>query len=239
MVLLRFLLFCIIVLCSSACTKAQFHKTEMFAEYGPNCRADYYRVTIVGSGKNSQVDYRSGWYDAKSVDSLLGKISEDYDLDVATAKRRKDAIRKTYANYMSALENNKSDTEVEKAYMLYNKALEDVQGVTSLGESPVSSLDHANEKFVIVLSSDPGRVIELIKEKTQSNNLKNTLGLLFEQQNKSQVTQSQIRLKMLTSRVENLKLYLSGGEQRIDEMTIYKELKDWLEQMIEQMEVIQ
>ncbi len=235
----------------AGCTEATFKKREMFAEYGPNGKASYYRVTIETKGKNSEVDYRSGWYDAKAVDSLFGNISQQQDVEAATANRQKQAIRKTFDTYMDALEQQKPETEVETARQRYNSALQAITGVTTLGESKTSALDHANEKFVVVLSNDPGKVIQAIKEKTQQNSLQENLGIFFSHQSKNQAKTSQLRLNMLISQMENLQSSLKRSENSLfklastvtfeiaDTLTPISKLKRLVEQHIAETEVAQ
>jgi hypothetical protein len=218
-------------------TKAEFKKTEMFAEYGNNCSAQYYRVTTEIMGKNAQVDYRSGWYDAVAVDALFGNISAEQTIEAATAKRKKTAIQKTLDNYMKALEDGEDATAIAKKKADYESALQGIQGTTTLGDPPSSVLDHADDKFVIILSSDPDKVIELIKGKVQSNNLKDTISYVLARKNSSQLTRAKIDLKILEKKAEQMKQAVETSESGIADDTTIGEVVSILEQLISQMEV--
>lgn len=196
----------IVLLCItlSACsTRASFRKVEHFADYGGNGRANYYRVSIEGRGENGKVDYRSGWYDAKAVDELFGNVGQKHTIEAVTASRQGEAIEKTFDNYMKSLEGGDGAPDVDVARGKWRQSVNAVTGITSAGEGQVGAVDHADEKFVMILSNDPEKVIQAIKAHIQKADLGGSVSaLLGADQAKKDATQH-LRLSLLARQLQS------------------------------------
>ena len=204
--------------CLTGCAKGAFHKVELFAEYPENSGQvpNYYRVTLSGKGRNGVVDYRSGWYDAKAVDALFGKISEEQEALAVTARRRKQAIRTTFDLYMDALEKGDPEEKLRGAQKRYQEALQSASGLTTLGSDPVTALDRADEKFIMILSSDPDQIIEAIKGSVQKSQIADAVVRQLDAHQRRQVAVTEQRLDQLLKRlnqaVDKLRASVASAE---------------------------
>lgn len=226
----------LLLCCAAGCTNAKFAQKEMFAAYAPGGKATYYRVFADGYGWNGKVDYNSGWFPAKDVDKLFGRVSEQHDVEAATAVRQRRAIRDTFDNYMSALTDpTKTDADIEAAKKRYQAAMAGISGLTSAGGDPKSALDHADEKFVMVFSSDPDKIIEAIKAKVQEGKFTRAVGTLLSQQQKAKSAETSLRLSRLEDNAKSLTAALEAANTGLTTTN----LKTQLLQLLSQVEAVQ
>lgn len=201
---------CVLVALLAACTRGSLSKVEYFAEYPPTAakerKPNYYRVSINGEGFNGKVDYRAGWYDARAVDSLFSTLSEEQSSKATTAARQKKAIRKTHDLYMDALEaDTVSQADIETRRKNYKEAVSGVSGVTSAGNERTSPLDKADQKFVMIFSNDPSRVIEAINGRVQQMQITETIGAVLRQKENRDRAVNRDRLNILIAEANALK----------------------------------
>jgi len=198
-------------------TSGGLDKTEHFADYGGNGNANYYRVSIQGSGHNGVVNYRSGWYDAKAVDALFGTIGTDANVKAKTAQRQQKAVTRTYNKYMEALEQDEKFEQVEVYKSKYEEALRSITGVSEAGEGPLGSLDHSNEKFVMILANDPDEIIEAIRNNLQTIDFTSTITNLFAERQATEQAKAHLGLSLLAGRLEALQGSLNTSKDKLND----------------------
>jgi len=216
-------------------TKAVITKTERFAHYDSEGKPTYFQIVVFAEGRNGKVDYRSGWYDARAVDALFGDVSFKADLDAATAHRRKEAIQKTFDNYMKALEETPTETaEIESAQNAYNKALESISGVVSAGESPTKAIDHASEKFVIIFANDPDEIIKTIREAGIAGEMSDLVGNLGMQEYLSRTSTLNLERDFIVLELGQKESILKEARETVasEDAITAKDMKKRLERLI-------
>lgn len=195
----------LLVFMGTSCSTGKFTKNELFADYGAGGRAKYYRVTTRGYGKNGKVNYRSGWYSRRAVDSLFSSIGAKETLAVANARRTRKALITTFDRYMSELERDEIDEgEIAKRKKAYLEVVEGLEGLASVGEGQQGSVDHASEKYVMVFSSDPEAVIEALQGKVSQIDLGESISQLLGASVERERRETETRLRLLSSRTKRL-----------------------------------
>lgn len=202
-------------LLACACTSGGFTKREHFADYGGKGRANYYRVTVAGKGDNGKVDYRSGWYDARAVDDLFGNVGKTASDYATIAPRLREALRTTHAKYMEALEDPALSADVPKRRANYLEVLNSVTGLTTADGNRASPLDHAGEKFVMVFSNDPEKVIEAIKGHIQKRDLKGSLVKILSRDLEREDAEVRTRLGFLLKDLESARGVIGAKERAL------------------------
>lgn len=152
---------------------ASVHKSELYAAYGDDGTPTYYRITLDASGFNGAVEYRAGWYNAAAVDELFGDLASDSEMRSDMAKTQREAVAKTMKAYLDALVDHADDDGLlAKKKNAFEAALAALGGgAAPAGASPMTVLDYAQKKFVIVLSLRPDEVIAAIKGQVQKRQL--------------------------------------------------------------------
>lgn len=220
-------------------TGGNLAQTEHFAQYDGKGNATYYRISVAGFGKNGKVKYRSGWFDARAVDDLFGVVvGSEPDLKSVTAERQREAVQRTFEKYMQALESN--DTANIPAYkQRYEEALQGVAATGSAGESPVAALEHANEKFVILLANDPDQIIEALRNRVKSSKLAESVGLLMRGQAAQADQASQLRLEVLAARLEGIQKSLAAQRDAVPDDAGTAALAQALRETLAEVEALQ
>jgi hypothetical protein len=138
---------------------------------------NFFRVRVDASTVLGDTAFRSGWYSAIAVDNLYGNVSEKdavqtYQMREALASQYDAAIKRTTEGYLSAAADPQTKPEVLQSWLLAQRRVRATagsetplpQGSTEIEYNPGQGLAtmHAGEKLVLVLSSDPGAVVEAI-----------------------------------------------------------------------------
>jgi hypothetical protein len=213
-------------------------QTEHFAHYNGKGDATYYRVLISGLGKNGKVQYRSGWFDANAVDNLFGVVGDENRLKVITAERQRAAVERTFSRYMEALENEDAAEKISARKQHYEEALRSISGNSSLGESPISALNRANQKFVIILASDPDAIIQNLRNRAKSSKISDSIGLILTGQSAQADQAGQLRLQLVTARLEGLKASLTATREGIAENSTDAGLKLAIREILAEVEAL-
>lgn len=220
-------------------TSGEIDQLEHFAQYGDRGAANYYRIIVDGYGHNGEVSYRSGWYDARAVDALFGNIGEKVNTKAATAKRQREAVKRTYDKYMDALEDDSQFANVATYKSKYEEAVNSITGVTDAGAGPLSALDHANEKFVMIFANDPDKIIEAIRSKMKAIDLEGTIKSVFEARAATEVAENEVKLSLLARRLEGLKRSLADARTNLSDGMTNQELSAKLDALIAELETAQ
>ena len=222
-----------------SCTSGQLYEQEHFGHYGPGGRAQYYRMTIRAQGMNGKMDYHAGWHDAAAVDAVFGNVGAKQSMRAATAERQRQAVRDTFDKYMSALvDDTKSETDIEKAKRSYERALNSVSGSAPVGGDRSSPLDHADEKFVIILSHDPQQVIEAISTRLKQMDIATTFGNLIQSTRTKDTLERKSELGVLIAQVQSFVQSLQEAEGKIDANTKNKALQALAMRLKRELEVV-
>lgn len=224
-----------VALAAAGCTHGVFTKSELFPEYGRNGEANYYRVTLDGSGFNGEIDYREGWYDAQAVDELFGAVGDDHLARQAIAKRRDEVIQKTYDAYADALEENRQgDIAVRRAN--YEAALSSASpGAPRTGGE---ATDRSDKKFVMILSCDPDRIIDAIKGKIRERKVADSVAALVTASRDQEDAGDVLRLQLLEGRIARVIEALRSAEASLGDETAADAARARLNQLVLELEAL-
>jgi hypothetical protein len=138
---------------------------------------NFFRIRVAANTVLGDTAFRSGWYSAIAVDNLYGNVNEKdavkaYQMRETLAAQYDAAIKKTTEGYLSAAADPLTKPEVLQSWLLAQRRVRATagpetplpQGSTEIEYNPGQGLAtmHAGEKLVLVLSSDPGEVVEAI-----------------------------------------------------------------------------
>jgi len=180
-VLARFAL-TVVVLSVSGCGNMLIEEVYYLAVPGEN-NTNYYRIRVEAEARQGVAEYRAGWFPAETVDQLYGGSLEP---DSAAAYRTREdlrgmydeAIKQTMEGYLSAAKDPNASPEVIGNWLKASRRVRSAAsdgvalppGAIEVEYDPAASLTlrHSGEKLVLMLSSDPSKVIEAMKNFTQS-----------------------------------------------------------------------
>lgn len=191
-----------------------FHKKELYAAYGDDGRATYYRITLQGYGYNGEVDYRSGWFDAQAVEGLFGDVGTVATVQSDVAKQQRAALDATLDAYMTALKENKTD-EIAARKKNYDAALQVITGVAPVGGDAVTTLDFSGKKLVLILSNNPDAIIAAINGRVQKNQLVDVIKAKLKTAADERQGQSDAEARMLQGQVKDLLSALGAIEPKL------------------------
>lgn len=196
---------------------ANVTKHELYAAYGDDGKPTYYRINLEGEAYNGAVEYRAGWYDAIAVDELFGDVGSDSQMRSDMAKMQRAAVGATMKAYLDALvtspENDAILTIKKKAF---ENALTAMGGVSPHGASATAMLDHAQKKFIIVLSLRPDEVITAVKGQVQKRQLLDAVNAVLSSRNESENEVLRVRLGELDKSIMAADSKLVGTPSRED-----------------------
>lgn len=197
-----------------------FKKSETYVAYDDDGAAAYYRITLHGTGSVGDLEYRSGWYDARAVDSLFSDIEARRRMEQEAVKENAAAIKETLKLYLDALKDRESTREkIDRAKAAYERALETVSGLAPAGTTREDALFYADKKLVMTLSADPGPVLQAIKGRIQGTTLIESLRAKLKTQTESNARRGKLRVAPVMQQAEHLSQTLAAAEQSLDGST--------------------
>lgn len=224
-----------LALSATACG-GSFTKKEVFAAYGDDGRAMYYRINLEGSGYNGEVDYRAGWFDAQAVENLFGDVGAAASIQTELAKKHRESLDKALAAYLKALEDNTKD-EIADRKKNFESALEAITGVAPAGGDRVATLDYSGKKFVMILSTNPDQIIAAINGRVQKNGLVEAIGAKLRESESDKAGAREADGRILSQEVKGLITALASAETGVSTASP-AELSAQLSAIVQQAEAV-
>jgi len=144
--------------------------------------ANYFRLTVNADTQIGVSEYRSGFFPARSVDSLFGEVSSRSGLDALKTREEIEKLintnvfKTTKAWLEAAANTNSTDADFERLGKARKRVLEYpgpevLQECTQMDYNPITGLVqfHSDEKLIFLLASDPNEVIGKIANFTESD----------------------------------------------------------------------
>jgi hypothetical protein len=225
-----------LLLLASGCG-GSFKKREIFAAYGENGEANYYRVTIAGYGTNSEVDYRAGWYDKRAIDSLFGDLAARQSLQAELATEHKKVLQETFTKYLEALRDDADPEKIERTRKNFQEAMDAVTGVAPADAERTAPLDYADKKFVMILSTNPDKIVAAIKGRIQQQKLVDALAIQLQSAEASKAADERSRSAILAGQVASLVGAIRDAKTHLDGEVTDQTVRVEVERLIGQLEV--
>ena len=164
-----------LALLSGACTTApmEVRETHYYAVTN-GTTTNYFRLRVHADTRLGKSEYRSGWFPADAVESLFGEVRSEDSADALAARREiealiRAAVQQTTSAWLEEAKDPTADLDRLKALMEARRRV--LAYPTSVGEPFPGSweveynpargvfIQHADEKLVFILSSDPDDVV--------------------------------------------------------------------------------
>lgn len=171
----------VLVLGLTACGSGSMRVKEVFYYRVANhTNANYFRLTVDAHTKLGVSELRAGWFPARSVDSLFGDVSSGSGVEalktrVEAEKFINKKVLEATTNYVNAaIQTNAIDlapyNRARMQALLYYDS-PPPEGFKIMDYDPLAGLvtEHADEKFVMVLSSNPDEVVGKIANFTETD----------------------------------------------------------------------
>lgn len=210
----------------------RFTKTEHFVAYGENGEANYYRITIEARGDFSEVDYRSGWYDAAAVDQLFGDLAAKQTLAAKAAQEKGDAALDALDKYLEELNAAELDqSKIDARKRAYEEAVAAVTGVTPVGTDRLDVSYYAGKKLVLILSSDPSAIIDAIKSRLQGQRITDAIRKRLEDDNRRKADTARKDLETTLDGIDGVVEALERAQTSLDGAPTRQAVRDALTQL--------
>lgn len=176
------LVYCLIVLCSCTSGKTLVDTVGYYAiTSGDN--TNYYRVRIESNSKLSKLNYKSGWYPTRAIDRLFGNVTSDEAVktlevqEILRAQYDKKIVELNQkwldaaGNPQTPLDTLLALMDARKRILAYPSSSEPFPNSFEIEYNPEKGLAilHSDEKFVVVVSSDPNEVVGKISAFAESD----------------------------------------------------------------------
>jgi hypothetical protein len=147
----------------------------------------YIRVKVKAAARLSDAKYRSGWFPAEAVDTVLGNVTEDTTGKTRATRdemREKliEALKKAQESFLTiALKPDTTKEEIETALRTWKRVrlvpgfrVPDLEDAMIVEYNPLQGLEtlRSDEKLVFVLSANPDTVIRSISQIANDNETK-------------------------------------------------------------------
>ncbi len=161
----------------TGCTNAKIEEVHHFAAYGPSGETNFYRVKVTGVSHNAVSSYSSGQFPSEAVDAVFGEADPSQSPD-AERKALRRAVHTAAERYARVIGVESADAAaIQEALDRYQGAVAQLAALLSRDEVERVELP---TKLVFVLSADPSRVIQAIKDETDIDGVAQTLASLFQ-----------------------------------------------------------
>ena len=165
---------------ATGCTSGPLKVHEVYFYKTSNGRdANYFRLTVKAKTQLGNAEYRSGWFPKRSVDSLFGEAT---DAGGNKANEFRESIvnlintnvYQTTKRWLDAVATNAPANELERLNqarinVLTYPQLAPTRGMVIMDYNSMAGIvrEHADEKFVMLLSSNPDEIVGKIAAFTE------------------------------------------------------------------------
>lgn len=167
----------------AGCTTGPMDITEVqYYRVANSTNANYFRLTINAETHLGVAKYRSGYFPARSVDSLFGEVSSTSGVDALTTRDEIEKLINTNvflltSNWLTTARDPDADTNklkninAARARLLTYPKPQLAAGTVLMDYDPLRGVvqEHGDEKMVFVLASDPDTIINKIANFTESD----------------------------------------------------------------------
>lgn len=215
-----------------------FEKKELFTVYDEDGRANYYRITVQGRGTSSKVDYRAGWYDQQAVDSLFGDVAARASLQAKLAEKHEQIVDDAFKKYLEALRDGKAD-EISQARARFEEAMNAISGITPAGADRSAALDYAGKKFVMVLSTNPDKIIAAIQGRIQKQGLIDALSRRLQLDEDAKAGAARSNAALLADQIQSLITAMNEASDKLDGAPAAEDVRVEIRRVISHVEALQ